>query len=287
MTEINCSLDNMGSNEPLTVGELFSYSCKGEFNPPDWEVTPQIVGLKDVYALKLIKVQNVDPANLKLVMTSYRVGTHDISEFQINTSTGEYKLKGGLKFEVKSVIDQQSPPEAPYGPFGPLTLSLPESYFWGAGVGLALILSLIALLSYRKWQKNRLIEKLKQFDSAQSPYHQFQAQLRKLQRESPFFVKGQLSDAEARKIIEAMDDFLKLYIIRKYWIPAHDWSPRLILSDLKKRFPGVFQVAADELRVLMREIGKLKKTKQAPQPSDINQLLKKLRILIDKMEAAG
>lgn len=287
MKDINCSLENSGSNEPLTVGELFLYSCKGEFNPAEWAVIPQLVGLKDAYVLKLIKVKSVDTNNLNLVMTSYRVGSHDIPDLLIKTLESEYQAKGGLKFEVKSVIDQQSPPEVPYGPFGPLSLSLPDSYFWGAGLGLLFILSLVALLSYRKWQRNRLIEKLKQFDSAQSPYHQFQANLRKLQRESSFFVKGQLAEAEARKIIEALDDFLKLYLIRKYWIPAHDWSPRVILSDLKKRYPASFEAGSHELRVFMREIGKLKKTKQAPQAGDINQLLKKLRTLIDKMEAAA
>ena len=134
-----------------------------------------------------------------------------------------------------------------------------------------------ALKVIRRWQRRRLIDGLKKHDSRLSPQTQLHVRFRQLERNR--FLEG----GELKKYLLELDDILRVYIIRKFKIPALDWSDRLVIKDFRNRFAFFGAEMVKELVVLLRETRKVKAMLE-PQSKDIEQLERKIKRWADQVE---
>lgn len=275
---LQCQKVASGSNEPeaLTVGELFKVECPTQsftLNPSKLKFVT-----KRPYELQILKTELQPDGRLQFMVTSYQVGEFKSESLKISDGVGEFAVQG-LQFKVESVIDKKNPPQGPYGPYGAHVLSLPGLYLWSI-LGLVVLLAVVGGFKIlRRWQRKRLIDGLKKHDSRLGPQTQLHVRFRQLERQR--FLEG----GDALKHLLEVEDILRLFVIRQFKIPAYDWSDRLILSDFQKRFAFLGPETAKELMVLLRETRKVREM-AAPQPKDIEQLVRKIKKWADQVDRA-
>jgi len=78
---------------------------------------------------------------------------------------------------------------------------------------------------------------------------------------------------------------LLLFITRKYQIPALEWKTRLILRDIKKYHRGVYVECGTDLQTLLKEFQHAAENKQSVIGSDLVNLAKRTRHLVEQMES--
>ena len=273
---IDCRLSGIDETgqKTLTVGDLFKIECPSSsfiLNPKTLKFTT-----KKPFQLQILKTELQPDGRLQLLVTSYQVGEFNETNLSLTDGVGKVLVKG-IQFKVQSVIDPKNPPKEPFGPFGAYTLSLPMIYLW---VSLSIITLLLvggALKVIRRWQRRRLIDGLKKHDSRLSPQTQLHVRFRQLERNR--FLEG----GELKKYLLELDDILRVYIIRKFKIPALDWSDRLVIKDFRNRFAFFGAEMVKELVVLLRETRKVKAMLE-PQSKDIEQLERKIKRWADQVE---
>ncbi|WP_413577780.1 hypothetical protein ACLVWU_04905 [Bdellovibrio sp. HCB290] len=298
MAAIQCkveipNLDGLKDGE-LTVGREFFLVCDGEFPRELQQDKLQLVlQPEQKYSLKLQSFEFRSPTQADLKVVSYTAGMPvKFDNLQLTDGTLTVDL-GAVQFQLVSVLPPPQPPanpgeqppkQEPFGPIGPLNIPVPPIYW----IGLALVLGVIALFVatkiFRSVQRRKTIERLKEHDSALSPIAEFHQRLRRMQRTNTVFFGG---TPNAEDVPLALDDtrhMLKLYITRRYKIPALEWSPRLILKDLKKYHPKVYQDTGNELEKLVKEFQHAIEDKAKLSKSDILNLSKRARLLVEDME---
>jgi hypothetical protein len=140
----------------------------------------------DQYKLKILDFQYISKDKAQFLVTSYKVGDHQLKAVQVVDDVSSVLL-GDLRFTVKSVKNPNEPESEPFGPMGPILLSMPWWYwmiwlalFVGAGI-------LVWIKIRRRMQRQKLLEEFRTHGSSLSPLHQFSQQMRKLQKEFSFF----------------------------------------------------------------------------------------------------
>lgn len=306
LLQCRADLGGITPEHPLTVGAPFKLECPTTsfvLNPSKLKFV-----YKKPYQLQILKTEMHPDGRLELMVTSYQVGPFPggtgqqgaspqggllphhgqpgatekspgkPDELVLTDGVNELEVQG-VEFQVASVIDQQNPPKAPYGPFGGFFLMLPSFYFWSL-LGLFITMAaIIAAKSMRRWQRRRLIEGLKKHDSRLGPQTQLHVRFRQLERQR--FLEG----GEPQKHLAEVEDILRLFVIRQFKIPAYDWSDRLIINDFQKRYAFLGEEMAKELMVLLRETRK-SRTLAAPEPKDIEHLVRKIKRWADQADRA-
>lgn len=276
----------------LTVGSLFELDCKGEWPKMKADEIELRLDKEFQYTLKLLNIQFVSPTEAQLIVTSYEVGEHKIKAAQIvdrENSVILGDLKGGdLSFTVASVQDPQKPLQEPVGPLGPLKISISPIY-WVTALGLLLVI--LATVATRFYQKKKMQKQLRAMNLdgyAQSPLQQFYTSLRQLQRRSPLSVGQQLNIDERVDYVTQVDDFVKLYLARKFLIPTRFWGARQILRAIERKNDFLFLDVGDDLKKFLAEskksISKEAKKNSALQDKDCLQLAEMSRKLVEKIE---
>lgn len=253
----------VGSNatEGLTVGEIFYYSCNG-----DWpKISPKTVELRldkeNLYKLRLLNLEFKSSNEARLTVTSYEVGQHKLPAVQLVDGENSILL-GDLQFTVKSVMDPQNPAKEPLGPLGPFHLMLAPIYWISVLIGVLLILSYVGNRIYQRRQKKKLLAKMEIDQYSQSPLNQFYATTRKLLRSTGISDGEELSSEKKQQYILDLEKSLNLYVARKYLIPTDYWKPRRISGDLKRNYPDIYDVLRADLRKLFAEFSRAKKNSQ-------------------------
>ncbi|MDG0815828.1 hypothetical protein [Bdellovibrio svalbardensis] len=299
MAAIQCKLDipnveGLKDNE-LTVGREAFMTCEGEFPK---NLNPQKLHFVETaeikYLIKLLKANFESETKAVFVVTSYKAGDIRWPDLQMTDDSQTFSL-GAIDYHVETVIPKPDPkqPQVPgqeqkteaYGPIGPADIGIPHLYWVILLAAIGLIISLIVFKVVRVIQRRNMIERLKEHDSALAPLTQFHTSMRKLQRMNPAFFGGSASQEDIHSGMDELRHMLRLYITRKYQIPALEWSTRLIVKDIKKHHRKVYAECGNDLQALIKEYQHAFENKQAVIGSDIVNLAKRTRSLVELMES--
>jgi hypothetical protein len=308
MAAIECKLEipkvqGLTDNE-MTVGREALLICEGEFPKDILTVIHteklHFVQSKDQdHLLKILQARFDSPSKLFIKMTSYRVGPQNWPELILTDDTVSLNL-GTFNLQVASVMkkpdssgnsgeqsgQQSENPKAPFGPMGPMDLNYPQIYyilFW------SLLAALLAGLGYRIFRRNqrqKMINRLKEHDSALSPVMQFHQNMRRLQRSNAAFFGGEKSHQDIDVATDELRKMFLLYLTRKFQIPALEWGPRIILKDVKNHHRVFYKSVGSEMKGLLKEYEHAGSNKAKVLASDVINLAKRTRELVEKMESS-
>jgi len=267
--------------ENLTVGSKFFLSCGGEI-PVTWgEGALQVTfpEKEQAYALVVLKVDKLEPQRAELTVTGYKAGEHQPEYFRIVQGTNGFEtLKP--KWTIASVIKQGEQVQ-PFPPYGPWSLSLPMWVVLGALITVLLLLLVAYRLFLRHSQRAKTKAEIERHKTAIPPVNQFYKDARHLRRR----LNGAKSAEELKLITDELNKEFRLYVLRKFQIPALDWSDSAIVGDLKKRHRKVFKSASDSLRKTLRELSRMTHQQQPLLP-DVEQIHRMTLDAVERMERA-
>ncbi|KYG67969.1 hypothetical protein AZI87_01460 [Bdellovibrio bacteriovorus] len=293
MAAIQCkteipSVEGLNDNQ-LTVGREFLLVCDGEF-PKDLAQEKLHFNLKpeEKYQIHLLGFEFRTTTQADVKVTAYKAGNFQYQDLQLSDGTTTLSL-GPIQYQVESVLEKPEPgqpqvKQEPFGPIGPASLPVPMLY-WAllAGV-IGLVILMLAGKVYRVVQRRNMLAKLKEHDSAMSPLAQFHQNLRRLQRTNTVFFGGKADPNHIPEAITLTYDMLKLFLTRRYQMPAMEWSDRLILKDLKKYHRAVYVEYGPDLKNLFKEYNRAIQDKEKLNEQDVLNITTHCRLLVEKME---
>lgn len=291
MSQVNCQVEipqhEGESSAELTVGREFLLHCRAEASTEWPKLKPDQVELRleqaDQYKLKLLEFRADSSTDATIKVTSYKAGQHQIKKAQLVDPEHSVVLSD-LDFTVNSVIDPKEPPAEPYGPFGPLSLSLPIWY------SLSVILIILAVIFTVVWRwrrrqhRKKLLAAMRLEQYAQDPLAQFFQVVRRAQRKYGFFVETEAQSEEVKEFVQELGDAYKIYLARHLLVPTLSWSERRILSDIKKNHPEFYSEFSPSLKKTLAEVERAGNHAQLT-AKDCQQLLDLLRKQVDQMES--
>jgi hypothetical protein len=285
VADYNCTVQIEKPDSALTVGQEFAVACDGDWSHFFVGQSDQVeirVDQADKYKIKLLSFEGTS-SGAHLVVTSYQAGNHDLKTVQI-VNAQESRVLGDLHFQIKSVLDPQTKPE-PYGPYGPLRLSLPSWYFVVLALVLVALATAITIRVRRHLQKKGMIRELEAQGLAATPFSQFNQNMRRLRREAGFLEgREEGSENEKTAFVRDLENSYRLYLGRTFLIPTLNWSDALVLKDLKKHHKPVFVLAGNEVDRLLQEFSRAKDSAKNVQNQDLIQLFELARKNVDAME---
>lgn len=293
MAAIQCKMEipaiqGLNDNE-LTVGREFLLVCEGEF--PRTLVQEKlhfVLRPQEKYQIQLLGFEFRTPTQADLKVTAYRAGQSQFQDLQVTDGTEVLSL-GPIQYVVQSVLPKPEPgqPQAkqePFGPIGPASLGVPMLY-WAilAGVvGLAALIFVVRVV--RVVQRRSMLARLREHDSALSPMSQFHQSFRRLQRVNTVFFGGQADPEHIKQCLDETSAMFRLFLTRKYQVPAFEWNDRLILKDIKKYYPQVFAEYSEDLKKLLKEYARGFEDKDRLKERDVLNIATNTRLLVEKLE---
>lgn len=293
MAAIQCKMEipaiqGLNDNE-LTVGREFLLVCEGEF--PRTLVQEKlhfVLRPQEKYQIQLLGFEFRTPTQADLKVTAYRAGQSQFQDLQVTDGTEVLSL-GPIQYVVQSVLPKPEPgqPQAkqePFGPIGPASLGVPMLY-WAilAGVvGLAALIFVVRVV--RVVQRRSMLARLREHDSALSPMSQFHQSFRRLQRVNTVFFGGQADPEHIKQCLDETSAMFRLFLTRKYQVPALEWNDRLILKDIKKYYPQVFAEYSEDLKKLLKEYARGFEDKDRLKERDVLNIATNTRLLVEKLE---
>lgn len=271
--------------QELTVGRTFELSCSSLQLPDGFqgEKAQFVLDEKSEYAIKSLQVLEVTPTTLRMKAVSYKVGDWNLSELKLTDSVNTISL-GSLQYSVKSIMPQDQSIVEPYGPMGPLSISIPWFYIAFALAVVLTILTRTILYFRRRWQKQTLLQRSQADFLTGTALHQFHFYCRQWQRKYAFFNEESADQHQLKACLDEIDFQFKIYLVRSYQIPALDWSSRLIIKDLKKRHKEVYQAQGLALQKILNETNKAKAAVSSLQAKDVIQILDHCRRWAEKAD---
>ncbi|MBX2987139.1 MAG: hypothetical protein KF802_04505 [Bdellovibrionaceae bacterium] len=270
----------------LTVGREFLYGCTGPW--PEWKegaVLTLVLPPEQRFQARLLEAKRTSSDTYEMKLTGYAAQPVKIEKLIVTDGVSQADL-GPLDFTVKSVLDPAKPEQEPYGPIGPMNLGIPLMWWAGGAVLLVALGLLVARLSYRRWQRRRLLEKIREHDAAVSPLAQLHQTLRRLHRESALFAGEDVSSAEAVRVVSELEEAFRIFLMRRFLLPAQEWRDALILKEFRKEHEELAELKGSELQRLMREFHAARHARHV-EGRDALQLTKQTRQLAEVLDAKG
>jgi hypothetical protein len=319
--------------EALTVGKKFTMECLGPSVVLNGEKLELKLQDEEKYALKVLEVHGLSQSSVKLVVTSYKAGVIRLANPLLTDGEASVGL-GEVQFKVESVIKPptgSTPPKEPskggpgglsvpggpptvdssggssapqqssgevkaFPPWGPLQINWP-SYVWLLLACVIIICSwsLFCLIRAQVRTKRFFIE-LKKHNSALSPLHQFNKELRVLARN--YNLGAESAGWSAQKAVECLKELdlcFRWYIAREFLLPVIDLSPVKIVNMMAKHNARLDREIGRDLLIALKEITRAKLDKVSGQSSkasqvsnaDVMQLVELCRKLADSMAKAA
>lgn len=270
----------------LNVGDLFVLKCQGDdlVELSKESVHVQFLNREDDYKLKILSTQISDPLSKEFLVTSYKPGEHKLSHITIQDETQKGFQVESLEFTVASVIDPQNPPQGEYGPLGPYSLQWPWWHWASWGIGIFLVLFLVAKYLRRYLQRRRLLEELSVHNTALPAFQVFNKEIRILMREASLPDKVRKAPFSIPDYFKSIEKSFKMYLVRRFKVPAHIWSSNAVLRDLRKRHKKVYQDEGVLIKKIFVEIEKAESSLSTLTKEDCEQLIEMSRIVLQRIE---
>jgi hypothetical protein len=266
----NCRVDGTPKDQQWTVGEIFYLICEG----PTTRFSSTNITFKEEeksgFELRALEVTKQTDNALEMRATTYVAKPHEFKELKILDSGKEVALVEPFTLPVKSVITQ--PDQKPYGPMGPVALAYPM-WLWvvlGAVVVLGVFFGLFRM--NRRAQMRRVIEELKQHNTALGAFNQFNKDLRVLGRQYIFSDTKGWSDQKKSQYIENLDEIVRMYLLREFYVPALEWNSNLVVKTISKQDKKRFSRYGQDLQKFLKEMDRAKKDGEKVQTHDCKQL---------------
>lgn len=261
----------------MTVGDVITLKCPvSELKFNSSQAAIKLAKKEDEMKIALLKVDLTDPKNLRVELTSYKPGEHQFENIEITDGTQNLFL-GGMSLQVASVINPQEPVSEPYGPKGPISLSL-SAWVWGSFLILLVLIAVFLVQIFRrKALRQKQLESMRVHDQALAPYSQFHQVLRKLSRENIALTGGgqqQEDPPEAAKklIIEEFRKAYLFYLARVFLMPTDFMSERKIVKEIKNSLGVRYPNVSADLKKSLSELNRAQKA-QSISGKDLRALL--------------
>lgn len=253
-------------DQQITVGRHVFLQCTG-----DWQKEFQFPQAKIVlaesskFSAKVFKAEARSASQFDVDLVFYSAGEFVFPDLTISDGTIDLHL-GEQKFLVETVLEkvQADKKPEPFGPYFPLKISWPTSYLI---VLLALIATLVALVVWnirKRYRYRQLMAKLNDYQSSIEPDMQFYRSIRRAETSG-----YQTAD---------LDKSFRLYVARRYNVPAFDLRNPSLLRFFKKNNPWLKKERL-ELKKILEDLTDIKDTE-----TEKKLLTQKMYQFVDKTE---
>lgn len=265
-----CKVETMPKSDQFTVGEIFDLICEGPkatFLSADVHFEEEG---QSPYRLRVLEVLEQTDNKLSMKATSYLAQPHKFEKTFIVEQGKKVVQVEPFQLQLKSVITQ--PQQKPFGPMGPLRLAWPN-WLW---ISLAVLLVLAALYALftlrRRSQMRRVLDELKQHNTALGAFNQFNKDVRLLGRQYVFSDTKGWSEQQKSRYLENLDEIFRMYLLREFYVPALEWNSALVVKTLSKQDKNRFVAYGPELKKLLKELDRAKDDVDNLQVHDCKQL---------------
>lgn len=277
------------ADKALTVGGEFAILCNGawpeNFYPENSPLPEFVLAKEQAHSVKLLGLEFTGKDQAKLTVTSYKAGLLQFRDLTLKSGEQVQSL-GDLEWTVASVMNPNEPQQEPYGPQGPFKLTIPLAYWVILFAVIFLFVFTIGTKLYRRSQRKKLMSDSRLQESALAPAQQFYQSLRKLQREFGFFNGVKAEEGEITKACSAVEEAYKTYISRVFNVPALNWSPSLVISDIKKQKYQIDSELLTKMKKNLNELERASKSKVKVSEKDCQQLIELVRVHVDSLETS-
>ncbi len=266
----SCKIQNTPKEPEWTVGELIDFHCEGptvalESSELQFKHPP-----KAEYELKILSVNKQSDNQLELTVTSYNAGKHNLEKVILTDQGKELFKIEPIILPVKSVIEK--PDAKPFGPIAALKMSYP-AWTWISILIVVLLTVFFALFRLRRRsQMRKVLEALKEHNTALGAFNQFNKDIRLLSREYVFDKKGGWSKEQKEKYLVNLEQIFRMYMLREFIVPALDWNDRLLIKTISKQDKKYFKNYGPEMKKFLAEIHRAQGDQDKIQVHDCKQL---------------
>lgn len=263
----SCKLQKLigEKKDPITVGDKLGIICQGD-DTPELLTKPFRLEVDNAhkYKLNILEVRSVETSRLDLVVTSYKPGNHDAVTFQIVDDAGQKLVIKIPDLNVTSVIKKESMQQPkPYGPLLPFTQPLPW-WFYGIWIALFFVLGVFVIRKAIRYnQRKQLLDNLEQFQSALGAYGQFNKDARSRYKNISMMTEGKLTNELSVEFVENLKSDFDMYLVRELSVPAHIWTDKQVMSEIKKRHSRLYKKRGASISNLLKEFSKTIEAKKA------------------------
>jgi hypothetical protein len=266
----NCRIDGTPKEAQWTVGEVYAMLCEGtSVNFLSTEL--QFKNKENAeYQIRILDVEKQTENSLTLKATSYNTGQLNMDQLYIADQGVEVLKVTPLQLNVKTLIEQ--PEQKPFGPIMALKMSYP-SWLWMSFVGVLLISLFFTLFKLRRrTQMKKVVEELKQHNTALGSFNQFNKDIRTLSRQYVFGGKQSWPVEKKIKYVESLDQIFRMYLLREFIVPALDWNTNLILKTIAKYDKKRFDQYSEDIKSYLKELDRAKVDYEKLKDHDCKQL---------------
>ncbi len=254
-------------DQEITVGRHIFLQCTGDWDKSfQFQKAQLVLDEKSKFLAKIFKAEARSGNQFDMDLVIYSAGEIDFPDLRISDGAQEISL-GENKFLVQSVIEktQADKKPEPYGPVLPLRIPFPASYILIFSALIVVVLVAIGWTVRKRYRYRKLMAKLKNYDALVAPDSQFYRSLRKAE------LSGYaLADLETA---------FRLYLTRKFQVPAFDLKDPSLLRFFKKNNPWLKKERL-EVKKILEDLKLAKNT-----DSDKKLLTQKMYQFVDKAEA--
>lgn len=278
----------------LTVGRVFTLECTGPWpegvdpaklqiaSPPPPTDPKQKADQTAKYALKILGAKAISKDVVQFDVTTYLAGKVQIPALILTDGAKSFEANQ-IDFEVHSVLDPQQPKQEPYGPFGPMPISIPLSWWFMLAGAIVLAGLLVFWRVRRRLQRRELMKKLEEHDSALSPAAEFYTKMRKLRRDHVLFSGGETAETDTALVVRELERMFRTFFMRRFELPALDWNDGTLIRAFKREHRRAAEDVGSDLKKLLKEFGAAKSASRV-ETKDAVQLADVTRTLVEKIE---
>lgn len=260
--------------QQITVGRHFHFNCQGDWNKDfDLSKAQFLLSADQKYSLVLKKAEARSPYEMDIDVVSYVTGQWQYPNLILTDGSRQLQIDQ-LSFKVDSILppnipnqsgEQAAPPE-PYG-FQVAQMNWPVIYSISFLIFL-IVLFLVILKSFIKAQVLRKkYSKIKNYDSAINPESQFYKSVRSLE-------KKKYEITELNKVV-------RLYVTRRYQIPALEMTTQETLRQFQRKWPRL-KTEKNDLKNILYDLDKMLKDRKLDQ--DLNEYIPRIYRFVDHTE---
>lgn len=238
--------------KPLTVGDIFLLSCRGEV-PVSFSGAP-FVEIDPPYALKILNVKKTEPLQKEFFVTSYIAKPFSNLSFQITDGEKGFQTSP-MSWKVQTLLQKDSQPTPPFPPYA---LS-PPLWVWLLLAAVLIFLSYGLFFLIKRYKKKRSLEKLiRKERSGISPFKQFEKNLYQIRTRMEAHLLSQKS--EGKNFFSEIKDSFKKYLTVKLNVYVLEAKTFPEMIDLIMKYnKGDFLKIKKETKDLFRELEHLEK----------------------------
>lgn len=263
MISLDCKINQNQITHQWTVGDLVLLNCSGSQEKLVGDIEFVLPKSEDKYKLQLLKLKKISDFESELTLTSYKAGDHKLEGIKLKASGEEFVLSP-LELKVNSVLDPKDQQPKPFESLGPLPLEFPWLYLMIALGAILFVLGSLALKIFHIWQRQKWVKKINELMTRQNPLAEFSTQVRKL--------KKQLESVPFEESLNELEKQFLLFLTREFVMPAHVYSHKMILKDLKKYHPEIYVKSGENIKMGLKELAHLKKSSKLTE-KDLVQII--------------